>query len=226
MGLLSILRKTKLRSRELRVLFLGLDNAGKTTILKRLLNQPQQEIESISPTLGFSIQTFVHNGYTLNVWDVGGQKTLRPYWKNYFERTDCVVWVVDSSDRARIGDCRDELHALLGEERLSGATILVFANKQDLSGAMSSDEIKAALGLDEQKVSKSHSWRIQPCSAFTGENLVQGLDWAVQDVAKRVYYHGATASGVYASVIDGHEEALLTDPRCTTAAAATAKQAP
>lgn len=54
--------------------------------------------------------------YTLNVWDVGGQRTLRPYWRNYFESTDAVVWVVDSSDRLRVGDCKDELRTLLQEE--------------------------------------------------------------------------------------------------------------
>jgi hypothetical protein len=89
--------------------------------------------------------------------DVGGQRTLRPYWRNYFESTDAVVWVVDSGDRLRMSDCRAELKGLLGEEvcsrylspnpgsytqRLAGATLLVFANKQDLSGSMSLEEIR------------------------------------------------------------------------------------
>lgn len=81
-------------------------------------------------------------GYTLNLWDVGGQKSLRSYWRNYFESTDGLVWVVDSADRMRMEACRDELNILLEEERLSGATLLVLANKQDLPGAMSAQEIK------------------------------------------------------------------------------------
>ena len=56
------------------------------------------------------------NRYKLNIWDVGGQKTIRSYWRNYFEKTDALIWVVDAIDRARIGDCRQELHALLLEE--------------------------------------------------------------------------------------------------------------
>lgn len=69
-------------------------------------------------------------GYKLNVWDVGGQRSLRSYWRNYFETTDALIWVVDSSDRPRLDDCREELSKLLLEERLVGATLLVLANKQ------------------------------------------------------------------------------------------------
>ncbi|KAJ1032312.1 hypothetical protein NDA18_001799 [Ustilago nuda] len=191
MGLLTIIRKTKLRSHEFRFLFLGLDNAGKTTILKKLQNQPQSEIEAISPTLGFAIQTFQYQGYHLNVWDIGGQKSLRPYWKNYFEKTDAIIWVVDSSDTVRLTDCKEELDKLLEEERLHGATILIFANKQDLPGALSAEQIKNHLELDQVS---THSWRIQPCSAYTGDNLVHGLDWTVEDVANRIYYHGDAKS--------------------------------
>lgn len=117
--------------------------------------------------------------------DVGGQRTLRPYWRNYFEQNDAVVWVVDSSDTLRMDDCRNELFDLLSEDRLAGTTILIFANKVDIHGAMSVDDIRSALQLDSIK---SHTWRIQPCSAVTGENLLQGLDWAVGDCSKRLYY--------------------------------------
>lgn len=120
--------------------------------------------------------------------DVGGQKTLRPYWRNYFERTDCIVWVVDSGDKARISDGKDELWSLLREERLAGATILVLANKQDIAGAMSSVDIRQHLQLDSIQ---THSWRIQPCSAVTGDNILTGIDWAVKDVASRTYYYGS-----------------------------------
>lgn len=117
----------------------GLDNAGKTTILKRFNGEP---IDTVSPTLGFNIKTLEHKGYVLNMWDVGGQKSLRSYWRNYFECTDGLVWVVDSADKMRLNTCREELNVLLQEERLAGATLLVLANKQDLPGALSAQEIK------------------------------------------------------------------------------------
>ncbi|ORX40848.1 putative ADP-ribosylation-like factor [Kockovaella imperatae] len=190
MGLLTIIRKNKAKSKEMRILFLGLDNAGKTTILKKLNDE---DISGISPTLGFNIKTFVRDGYTLNIWDVGGQRTLRPYWRNYFESTDAIVWVVDSSDRLRISDCKDELRGLLQEERLAGATLLVFANKQDLSGSMTLHEIRQALELD---LVQSHKWLIHPCSAYTAEGLDSGIDWVVKQVAGRLYWSGIQASPV------------------------------
>ncbi|KAI0034406.1 ADP-ribosylation factor family-domain-containing protein [Vararia minispora EC-137] len=182
MGLLTIIRKNRQKEKEMRVLFLGLDNAGKTTILKKLNGE---DILSVSPTLGFNIKTFVHSRYTLNVWDVGGQRTLRPYWRNYFEQTDALVWVVDSGDRLRMQDCKEELHNLLLEDRLAGASLLVFANKQDLESSMRDDEITQALELTDIK---SHEWKIIGCSAVTGANLVEGLDWVVSNVASRLYY--------------------------------------
>ncbi|XP_053416977.1 ADP-ribosylation factor-like protein 2 isoform X3 [Nycticebus coucang] len=139
MGLLTILKKMKQKERELRLLMLGLDNAGKTTILKKFNGE---DIDTISPTLGFNIKTLEHRGFKLNIWDVGGQKSLRSYWRNYFESTDGLIWVVDSADRQRMEDCQRELQSLLVEERLAGATLLIFANKQDLPGALSSNAIR------------------------------------------------------------------------------------
>ncbi|TFY65971.1 hypothetical protein EVG20_g5118 [Dentipellis fragilis] len=199
MGLLTIIRKNRQKEKEMRILFLGLDNAGKTTILKKLNGE---DIMSISPTLGFNIKTFVHGRYTLNVWDVGGQRTLRPYWRNYFEQTDAIVWVVDSGDRMRMRDCKEELHSLLLEDRLAGASLLVFANKQDIQGSMSDREIEEALDL---RSIKSHEWTIWSCSAVTGKNLLQGLDWVVNNVASRIYY-STTGAGHEAS--NGDQTAL------------------
>ncbi|KAF8794313.1 ADP-ribosylation factor-like protein 2 like protein [Argiope bruennichi] len=165
----------------MRLLMLGLDNAGKTTILKKFNGE---DISVISPTLGFNIKTLEHRGFKLNMWDVGGQKSLRSYWRNYFESTDGLIWVVDSADRRRLQDCKDELHTLLLEERLSGATLLVFANKQDLPGALTAEDIKELLELDQIK---THHWRIIPCSAVTGENLLLGIDWILDDIAARIF---------------------------------------
>ncbi|XP_013389195.1 ADP-ribosylation factor-like protein 2 [Lingula anatina] len=181
MGLLTILKKMKQKEKEVRLLMLGLDNAGKTTILKKFNGE---DINTISPTLGFNIKTLEHRGFKLNIWDVGGQKSLRSYWRNYFESTDGLIWVVDSADRRRLSDCKEELHQLLVEERLAGATLLVFANKQDLPGALPAEEIKEALELD---LIKTHHWLIQGCSAVTGENLLQGMDWIIQDISSRIF---------------------------------------
>uniref|UniRef100_F6YM94 Calpain 1 n=1 Tax=Callithrix jacchus TaxID=9483 RepID=F6YM94_CALJA len=154
MGLLAILKKMKQKEREVRLLMLGLDNAGKTTILKKFNGE---DIDTISPTLGFNIKTLEHRGFKLNIWDVGGQKSLRSYWRNYFESTDGLIWVVDSADRQRMQDCHRELQSLLLEE---------------------------ALELDSIR---SHHWCIQGCSAVTGENLLQGIDWLLDDISSRIF---------------------------------------
>ncbi|XP_050170147.1 ADP-ribosylation factor-like protein 2 isoform X2 [Myiozetetes cayanensis] len=167
MGLLTILKKMREKERELRLLVLGLDNAGKTTLLKRLNGE---DVGGTSPTLGFNIKTLEHRGFQLHVWDVGGQSSLRSYWRNYFESTDGLVWVVDSSDRQHL-------------QRLAGATLLVFANKQDLPGALPAGAIRQALDLDSIR---SHRWRIQGCSAFTGRDLLPGLDWLLDDIGGRL----------------------------------------
>ncbi|XP_064484922.1 ADP-ribosylation factor-like protein 2 [Ornithodoros turicata] len=181
MGLRTILKKLKAKEREVRILILGLDNAGKTTLLKKFNGE---DITTISPTLGFNIKTLEHRGFKMNMWDVGGQKSLRAYWRNYFESTEAIIWVVDSSDRRRLQDCRDELRSVICEEKLLGTTLLVYANKQDLPGALSPEEIKQALELED--INHLH-WHIVPCSAYLGSNLVQGIDWMLNDVSTRLY---------------------------------------
>ncbi|GAB7356085.1 hypothetical protein MBLNU459_g6696t1 [Dothideomycetes sp. NU459] len=154
--MLSILRKARLKDKEMRILMLccisriaavtladslgrGLDNSGKTSIVKSIMGE---DLNTISPTLGFIIKTIDYDGYKLNIWDVGGQKTLRTYWKNYFEKTDTLIWVVDATDRERTEDCRQELEGLLVQERLMGASLLVFKNKSDVPGCMDEAEIR------------------------------------------------------------------------------------
>ncbi|UJR27567.1 hypothetical protein I4U23_008848 [Adineta vaga] len=177
----NILKKLRRKEKEMRLLLVGLDNAGKSTILSRINGE---EIDSVAPTLGFNIKTFNYADYVLNVWDVGGQKSLRSYWRNYFEATEAIIWVVDSIDKMRLGECRSELHDLLKEERLMGSSLLVFANKQDVVGACSLQEIRTLLELDSIH---KHHWTVMPCSALTGQNLLEGIEWVVNDVAQRLF---------------------------------------
>ena len=138
-----MLRSLKKSEKEARILVLGLDNAGKTTILKAL---SEEDISTIMPTQGFNIKSLVsrsfsfffswgyyglqsQEGFKLNVWDIGGQKAIRPYWRNYIDKTDGLVYVVDSSDDVRLKECTEELKSLLEEDALAGTPVLVFANK-------------------------------------------------------------------------------------------------
>ncbi|KAG8197931.1 hypothetical protein JTE90_020309 [Oedothorax gibbosus] len=180
MGLLSLLRKLKSApDRELRILLLGLDNAGKTTILKKLASE---DVTHITPTQGFNIKSVQSEGFKLNVWDIGGQRKIRPYWRNYFENTDVLIYVIDSADRKRFEETGVELAELLAEEKLAGVPLLVFANKQDLLNAAPASELADGLNLP---AIRDRSWQIQACSALTGEALKEGLDWVCKNIKKK-----------------------------------------
>lgn len=165
----------------MRILVLGLDNAGKTTVIKKLNGD---DINSVAPTLGFKISTFQSPPFLLNIWDVGGQKSLRSYWKNYFEGTDGLVWVVDCADREKLAACTKELHDLLKEERLAGASLMVLANKQDLPGALTSDQIQHELDLASIK---THHWALFPISATTDKDIFGPFEWLVNDIGNRLF---------------------------------------
>ena len=146
---------------------------------------PSEDTAEIPPTVGFNIKTIQVSNFKVNVWDVGGQRSIRAFWRNYFDTTDGLVWVVDSSDRHRLQDCKAELHALLKEDRLSGASLLIMANKQDLPGALTPSEIARELEIDE--IRKSRHCGIFSCSAFKQESVVTGIHWIVDDIGGRIY---------------------------------------
>ena len=108
------------------------------------------------------------------VWDLGGQTSIRPYWRCYYPNTDAIIFVVDSCDTDRLNVARQELMAMLEEEELKDAILLVFANKQDAKGALNSQQISEALGLAEIK---NRQWSIQETSALRGAGLFEGFDW-------------------------------------------------
>merc|ERR1712048_1063140 len=131
-----------------------------------------EDIDSITPTQGFNIKSVQSNGFKLNVWDIGGQKHIRPYWKNYYQNTDAIVYMFDSSDKRRADEAAEELTSLLEEEDLAGLPTLIYANKQDLLGSMTAAEVMAELDVSSLKKGWIH---VQACSAKTGEGLEEGL---------------------------------------------------
>mmetsp|Transcript_3032 Transcript_3032/g.4632 ORF Transcript_3032/g.4632 Transcript_3032/m.4632 type:complete len:186 (+) Transcript_3032:96-653(+) len=176
MGLLTLLRKLKKTDQEARILVLGLDNSGKTTILKKLSDE---DITHIMPTQGFNIKSLMHEGFKLNVWDIGGQKSIRPYWRNYFDQTDALIYVIDSADRRRMEETGVELRQLLDEDRLQNTPLLIMANKQDLMNALAPGEITDELGLNDIR---DRVWSILPCSAKSGDGLQDGMEWIVGQI--------------------------------------------
>ncbi|KAG1924500.1 ADP-ribosylation factor-like protein 1 [Pimephales promelas] len=120
------------------------------------------------PTIGFNVETVTYKNLKFQVWDLGGQTSIRPYWRCYYSNTDAVIYVVDSSDRDRMGISKSELVAMLEEEELKKAILVVFANKQDMEQAMTPTEVANSLGLPALKDRK---WQIFKTSATKGTGL-------------------------------------------------------
>lgn len=116
------------------------------------------------------------SNHQFQVWDLGGQTSIRPYWRCYYPNTDAIIFVVDSADHDRMSVAKGELAAMLEEEDLKDAILLVFANKQDQKGAMNAGQISDALGLPEVR---NRQWSIQETSALKGKGLFEGFDWLV-----------------------------------------------
>lgn len=158
---------------EARVLLLGLDSAGKSTLLYKL--KYNQSVNTV-PTIGFNVEMIEakkRSGIALIVWDVGGQKQMRHHWKSFYQDTAGLVFVVDSSDRQRLDEVRRELEHTLRSELLRGRPVVILANKQDLPGAASVTEIMEQLNL--RKMCYAREWFVQPCSAVTGAGLTEGF---------------------------------------------------
>lgn len=164
---------------EVRMMMIGLDAAGKTTILYKL---KLGEVVTTVPTIGFNVETVEYRNVNFTVWDVGGQSLLRPLWRHYYEGSNGMIFVVDSCDEKRFDEARETLLATLVDETLTRVPVLVFANKQDRPGARPVKEVAAALQLDQLK---DREWYIQGTSALHGDGLYEGFDWLSGVMAKR-----------------------------------------
>lgn len=168
-----------LGQKEVRLLMLGLDAAGKTTILYQL--KMGETLKTI-PTIGFNVEVLDYKGLHFTVWDVGGQDKLIALWKHYFAHTDGLIFVVDSCDKERIDKAERELKKMLAEDELKDTVVLIMANKQDLSDAMTVTEVTDQLGMSQLKGRK---WLVQGTSATTGKGLKEGLDWMADALWKK-----------------------------------------
>ena len=154
------------------------DNAGKTSVLTYL---SKESLDEVMPTQGFNVKQICSgSGITLNAWDIGGQRAIRPYWRNYFDKSHALCFVVDSSDEIRLKESAEELEGLLEEEKLRGVPLLVLANKQDLLSALTPVEIEESLNLKKH----SRMIKVHGCSTKTGEGMEDGLKWLVKAADK------------------------------------------
>ncbi|KAL5476140.1 hypothetical protein EMCRGX_G026050 [Ephydatia muelleri] len=166
-------------NKEVRILMCGLGGAGKTTALYKL---KLGEVVTTIPTIGFNVETIDYKNVHWTMWDVGGRDKTRPLWRHYYQNTDVIIFVVDSSDFEQISVCQEQLQTMLNEDELRDVVLLVLANKQDLPNAMSVQEITEKLGLHALR---NRLWYIQSTCATSGDGLYEGLEWLQYTLSKR-----------------------------------------
>lgn len=165
--------------REYKIVLVGLANAGKTTILYRLhLGQ----VVTTHPTIGSNVEELRHRNVRLQVWDLGGQESLRASWATYFAASHGVIYVIDSSDPDNLTLAKVELFNLLLHPDLVGAPLLVLANKQDIAGCLSIEDVSTQLSL---VAIRDREWTVLATSAVNGVGLEEGMDWLTQKLSER-----------------------------------------
>ena len=160
------------KKRDVRILFIGLDAAGKTTILYQL---KLGELVTTIPTIGFNVETIDHGAVKFTAWDVGLRSGSRPLLRHYYSNTEAVVFVIDCNDKERYIEATDMLRETVEEDELRNVPILILANKQDMSGVMSREEITS--DLMSKTYLTGRKWEVFPVSGLKGEGLRDGLDW-------------------------------------------------
>lgn len=168
---------------EVDILLVGLDNSGKTSILNYLRPKDIQPSGTV-PTVGFNVEQFRASGLSFTAFDMSGQNRYRALWSNYYQTTNGIIFVIDSSDRTRLVVAYDELQQLLAHPdiRRRSVPILFFANKMDLRDALSDIAISSELRLNEIN---NKSWHICSSNALTGEGITEGIQWLSSEM-KRV----------------------------------------
>uniref|UniRef100_A0A8C8ZBK1 ADP-ribosylation factor-like protein 14 n=1 Tax=Prolemur simus TaxID=1328070 RepID=A0A8C8ZBK1_PROSS len=185
MGLLS---SKNSKAKQAQILLLGLDSAGKSTLLYKL--KFAEGITTI-PTIGFNVETIeLEKSLSLIVWDVGGQEKMRTVWDYYCENTDGLVYVVDSTDQQRLEDSRREFEHILKNEHIKNVPVVLLANKQDMPGALTAKDITRMLRV--KKLCSDRNWYVQPCCAITGDGLAEGFRKLTEFVKSRMKSRGDT----------------------------------
>ena len=166
-------RKVLSRFGPAKILMLGLDAAGKTTIFNKLKPNYVSEIDTTIPTIGFNVET-VHPAKKVSfaLWDIGGQDKLRTYWRHHFEDCKGLIYVVDSSDHSRFNEAKEELDWILESDEMTGVPLVILANKQDLPQAASPSDLSVKLGLDKVR---NRKWHIQGTSTISGDGVYDAM---------------------------------------------------
>ncbi|RLN59082.1 hypothetical protein BBJ29_004377 [Phytophthora kernoviae] len=180
---------------ELHLLIVGLDDAGKTTLLEQLKGifgkKPGIPLDKIPPTVGLNIARVDISRSRIIFWDLGGQERLRAIWNKYYSESHGIVFVVDSANERRFEEAKQTLHAMLSNTELSGVPLLVLANKMDLENARTVNYISGMLDLERHQGAVAS----YPICALTRDGIEVAMNWLVDAVKASDRYYQKSAAG-------------------------------
>jgi len=177
--LFSFLSKKKKRTK---IIFCGLDNAGKSTILNYLKPKKHQKLaKDITPTVGYTTELFSLNSLDFEAFDMSGGSKYRNFWEELVQSASAVIFVIDSCDLVRLAIATNELLGLLEKDVDSELPVLFFANKMDLNGAVGASEISDKMELHKLK----NSWTIVASNALKGVGIEEGFKWLSDTMEKK-----------------------------------------
>jgi len=168
--------------KEIKLLMVGLDHAGKSTIVSSMQLGKPSPIQT-KPTIGYDHEEITFKNFQMKMWDISGQTKYRELWKHYFEGMNGIIFVIDATDKERFPEAKEEFQRLLSEQDLKTMRILIFANKQDVAGAAREKEIKSALGIGFEHEGKV---KVQESSAYKYEGLLEGFTWLVNEIESKL----------------------------------------
>lgn len=171
-------KTSKSHQKNIVLLLVGLDNAGKTTAAKNLVGEP---LDTVVPTVGFSSFSLTHRGYCVVIYDLGGGPQIREIWHRYFVDVHGVIFVVDASDMSRLEEGRGVLENLLSHEKLTGKPVLLLANKQDCEGALDELDIVERLNIEAVVNQYRCPTLVEMCTAIAVKNSHRKLDPAIHN---------------------------------------------
>ncbi|CAK4119204.1 unnamed protein product [Aphanomyces euteiches] len=171
-----------MKKQSVRILVVGLDNSGKTTLINHLKPKKLQSHE-VAPTVGFQVEEFSKNNLSFTVFDMSGQSRYRSLWENYYADVQAIIFVMDSTDTIRMCVARDELEQIVGHKDLASKKIpiLFFANKMDLAHSLTPVECMGQLELDKLT---NKTWHITASNAITGAGVEEGIQWLADQLSK------------------------------------------
>ncbi|KAH7826779.1 ArfX, unspecified Arf protein [Monocercomonoides exilis] len=172
------------KKKEFNILIVGLDNAGKTSIVQRITENPAALQPTLS-TIGSQVKEYKFQKTKFSLWDVGGQEELRNTWKHYYVGTNGIIFVIDSADDTRFAEAKKEFEKVVSNSFVSNLPCLFLCNKCDLPGACSPAALKEKFDLQEYEKKNEELFRIEGCSAVTGEGLKDGLAWLSEKMPKK-----------------------------------------